>query len=399
MVDSALPPDIPSLLERIAELRPLLEKNAAAGEADRRVSQESIDALEAVGAFRVTQPAEFGGYEGNSRAQVDVGAAVGRADGGTGWVVALTNIANWLTSLYPRQAQLDVWGEDRNAKVSVVLATNGKTTPVEGGYRVSGEWSYNSASWHTQWAILGAELVDENGQFVDTAQLLIPRTDLEFKDTWYVAGMRSSGSNTLVANDIFVPEHRVLPGEPALLGKYPGTTDDTPGVYRAGWIPVLNIILVGPQLGLGRAVLDRVIAKADTKGIAYTSFERQTDSVAFQLDVAKAALLLEAAEGFAHRATDEIDIPAEVGEYPDYLTRARNRAYVGWIVEHVSRAIEILLTAHGSGAFAEVNPLQRLWRDQAVASRHAFVLPALGYELYGKALLGRDDGDSVTPLV
>lgn len=399
MVDSNLPPDIPALLQRIEEIRPLIEKNAAEGEENRRVSQESIDALESIGAFRVTQPARYGGYEGNSRAQIDVGAAVGRGDGGTAWVVALTNIANWLTALYPAQAQEDVWGEDRNAKVSVVLATNGKTKRVGGGYRVSGEWSYNSASWHTTWAILGAELVDEDGEFVDTAQLLIPRSDLQFKDTWYVAGMRSSGSNNLTATDIFVPDHRVMRGEPALTGLYPGTTDDTPGVYRAGWIPVLNIILVGPQLGLGRAVLDRVVAKASSKGIAYTSFERQSDSVAFQLDIAKAALLLDAAEGFAHRATDEIDIPAEEGVYPDYLTRARNRAYVGWIVEHVARAIEMLLTAHGSGAFAEVNPLQRLWRDQAVASRHAFVLPALGYELYGKALLGREDGDSVTPLV
>lgn len=399
MVDSNLPSDIPALLRKIDEIRPLIEKNAAEGEENRRVSQETVDALEAIGAFRVTQPARYGGYEANSRAQVDVGAAVGRGDGGTAWVVALTNIANWLTALYPAQAQEDVWGVDRNAKVSVVLATNGKTQRVEGGYRVSGEWSYNSASWHTTWAILGAELVDESGAFVDTAQLLIPRSDLEFKDTWYVAGMRSTGSNTLSANDIFVPDHRVMRGEPALTGVYPGTTEDTPGVYRAGWIPVLNIILVGPQLGLGRAVLDRVVAKAGSKGIAYTSFERQSDSVAFQLDIAKAALLLDAADGFAHRATDEIDVPAEAGVYPDYLTRARNRAYVGWIVEHVARAIEMLLTAHGSGAFAEVSPLQRLWRDQAVASRHAFVLPALGYELYGKALLGREDGDSVTPLV
>ncbi|CDJ99309.1 MULTISPECIES: acyl-CoA dehydrogenase family protein [Micrococcales] len=399
MVDSSLPPDISALLERIDEIRPLIEKNAAQGEAERRVSQESIDALEAIGAFRVTQPAKYGGYEGDSRAQVDVGAAVGKGDGGTAWVVALTNIANWLTALYPEKAQDDVWGEDRNAKVSVVLATNGKTQRVDGGYLVSGEWSYNSASWHTQWAILGAELVDENGDFVDTAQLLIPRSDLGFKDIWHVAGMRSSGSNALSATDVFVPDHRVMRGEPALRGTYPGTTEDTPAVYRAGWIPVLNIILVGPQLGMGRAVLERVISKADSKAIAYTSFERQSDSIAFQLDIAKAALLLEAAEGFAHRATDEIDIPAAQGVYPDYLTRARNRAYVGWIVEHTARAIEMLLTAHGSGAFAEVNPLQRLWRDQAVASRHAFVLPALGYELYGKALLGREDGDSVTPLV
>jgi len=398
LAEQALAADIPSLIEKIDELRPMLEANGAKGEADRRVTQESIDALEAIGAFRVTQPKKYGGFQGLSQDHVDVARAVGRGDGGTGWITALINMAGWLTALLPEQAQDEVWGEDPNAKVTVILATNGKTRRVPGGYIVSGEWSYASGSWHAEWSFLGAELVDEDGNFDDAAQLLIPKTDLGYKDTWYVAGMRSSGSNTWTADEVFVPDHRVLRGTPAILGEYPGTTADTPAVYRAGWIPWLNVILAGAQLGIGRAVLDKVIAGA-SKPIAYTSIAHKSDSVAFQLDVAKAALTLDSADLMIERACREIDEPAAAGVYPDYLTRARNRAYVGWAAETVSRAIETLLTAHGSGGFAEVNAIQRFWRDQAVAARHAFILPALGYELYGKALLGRDDGDSVTPLV
>lgn len=391
--------DIPDLLRKIEEISPLLREHAAEGEANRRVSQPSIDALEAIGAFRVTQPKRFGGFEGNSRAQVDVARAVGMADGGTAWVVALINISNWLTGLLPTRAQDEVWGEDPNAKVSVVLATNGTSRRVDGGYVISGEWSYSSGSMHTDWAIVGANLVDEDGAFDDTAQVLMPRSEMGYKDTWFVAGMRSSGSNTVVADEVFVPDHRVIRGTPALTGTYPGTDDETPGVYRAGWIPVLNVILIGAQLGMGRAVLDRVTQKAPSKAVAYTNIGSQAEWGAFQIDLAKAALLLDAADALAYRACAEIDVPAQRGEYPDYLVRARNRAYVGWIVEHVGRAIEMLLTLHGSGAFAEVNVLQRFWRDQAAVARHAFVLPNLGYELYGKALLGRTDGDDLTPLV
>ena len=386
------------MLEKIEELRPMLDANGAQGEQNRRVLQESVDALEAIGAFRVTQPKKYGGYQGLSQDHVDVARAVGRGDGGTGWITALINMAGWLTALLPDQAQEDVWGEDPNTKVTVVLATNGKTRRVPGGYMVSGEWGYASGSWHAEWSFLGAELVDEDGNFDDAAQLLIPKSDLQYRDTWYVAGMRSSGSNTWVADDIFVPDYRVLRGSPALLGEYPGTDEDTPAVYKAGWIPWLNVILAGAQLGIGRAVLDKVIAGSN-KPIAYTSIAHKSDSVAFQLDIAKAALTLDSADLMVARACREIDEPAAAGVYPDYLTRARNRAYVGWAAETVSKAIEMLLTAHGSGGFAEVNSIQRFWRDQAVASRHAFILPALGYELYGKALLGREDGDSVTPLV
>ena len=398
MTDHTMAPDIPTMLEKIEELRPMLDANGAQGEQNRRVLQESVDALEAIGAFRVTQPKKYGGYQGLSQDHVDVARAVGRGDGGTGWITALINMAGWLTALLPEQAQEDVWGEDRNTKVTVVLATNGKTRRVPGGYMVSGEWGYASGSWHAEWSFLGAELVDEDGNFDDAAQLLIPKSDLQYRDTWYVAGMRSSGSNTWVADDIFVPDHRVLRGSPALLGEDPGTNEDTPAVYKAGWIPWLNVILAGAQLGIGRAVLDKVIAGSN-KPIAYTSIAHKSDSVAFQLDIAKAALTLDSADLMVARACREIDEPAAAGVYPDYLTRARNRAYVGWAAETVSKAIEMLLTAHGSGGFAEVNSIQRFWRDQAVAARHAFILPALGYELYGKALLGREDGDSVTPLV
>lgn len=391
-------PDVPSLLAKVDELRPMLEANGAKGEEDRRVVQESVDALEAIGAFRVTQPKKYGGFQGVSQDHVDIARAVGRADGGTGWITALINMAGWLTALMPEKAQDEVWGEDPNTKVTVVLATNGKTKRVDGGYIVSGEWSYASGSLHAQWAFLGAELVDENNNFDDAAQLLIPASEMTLKETWFVSGMRSSGSNTWVAEDVFVPDYRVLRGTPALLGEYPGTDANTPDVYKAGWIPWLNVILAGAQLGIGRAVLDKVIAGA-SKPIAYTSIAHKSDSVAFQLEIAKAALTLDSADLMIARACDEIDGPAAAGFYPDYLTRARNRAYVGWAAETVSHAIEMLLTANGSGGFAEVNSLQRFWRDQAVAARHAFILPALGYELYGKALLGREDGPTVTPLV
>lgn len=74
-----------------------------------------------------------------------------------------------------------------------------------------------------------------------------------------------------------------------------------------------------------------------------------------------------------------------------YNARARVRADIGWAVQNVTEAISLLLTAHGSAAFAEASPIQRFWRDQAVVARHGYVSPPITYEIYGKALLGVDD--------
>jgi alkylation response protein AidB-like acyl-CoA dehydrogenase len=392
----ATTPDAAELVARVRELEPLLARNAAQGETDRRVVEESITALTEAGIFRIAQPKRYGGYETSMRTMLDVSAAVAEADGGTAWVVTLCNVCAWLVGLFSEQAQDDVWGTNPDAKVSGVLAPTAETTTVDGGYRVTGRWYYNSGSWHADWAGVGIPITDANGEVVDQGMALIPRTDLELEDTWFVAGMRSSGSNCLIANDVFVPAHRVMSVPPAIEGNYATERTDEP-LYRSAMVPILALVLAGPQLGLGRKALAIVREKAAKKAISYTHYTAQADSVAFQLQLAEAAMRIDTAHLHAYRAADDIDTAAANGTYPEVLARARVRADTGWAVQHITQAIDGLLFAHGAGSFAEVNPLQRIWRDSAVAARHAVILPSVGYEVYGKALLGRDD--QITPLI
>jgi alkylation response protein AidB-like acyl-CoA dehydrogenase len=386
-----------ALVARINELAPLLKKNAVEGEQNRRVVQESIDALTEAGAFKVSVPKRYGGYAMDMRSMLDVSKAVGAADGGTAWVVTLVNVCNWFAGLFPEQAQDEVFGADPDVRISGVLTPTATAEKVDGGYKVTGRWYYNSGSWHASWAVLGVPLQDGTGAVVDQALALIPTDQMTLEETWFVAGMKSSGSNCLVADDVFVPEHRIMSVPPAVEGQYPGTQADTEPLYRAAFVPVAALVLVGTQLGLGQAALDFVIEKAPKKAISYTFFEKQSESVAFQLKIAEAAQLLDTANLHAYRAAQDIDEAAVSGEYLDYTARARVRADVGWVAEHVTRAIDILLSAHGAGGFAESSPLQRIWRDSATAARHAIVSPAVSYEVYGKALLGVDE--QITPLV
>lgn len=384
------------LLARVRDLQPLLEHNAAQGESDRRVVEESITALTEAGVFRVAQPARYGGYETSLRTMLDVSAAVAEADGGTAWVVALSNVCAWVVGLMPEQAQNDVWADNPDARVCGVFTPTAETTKVDGGYRVSGRWYYNSGSWHADWAAMGIPITNAAGETVDQGMALLPRAELGFEETWFVAGMKSSGSNCLIAEDVFVPTHRVMSVPPAMEGHYDTEhTEET--LYRSALAPVLCLVLAGPQLGMGRKVLDIVRGKADRKAISYTNYTAQSDSVAFQLQLAESAMKIDTAHLHAYRAAEDIDSAAAAGTYPDVPTRARVRADTGWIAQNITQAIDTLLFAHGAGSFADVNPLQRLWRDSAVAARHAFVVPNVNYEVYGKALLDRDD--QITPLI
>jgi alkylation response protein AidB-like acyl-CoA dehydrogenase len=218
---AAAVPAAEELLTRIRELQPLIEQHAAQGEQDRRVVEESIKALTDAGVFKIAQPRRYGGYQVSVRTMLDVSAAVAEADGGTGWVVALGNVCAWLTGLFSEQAQDEVWGADPDARVSGVLAPSCESVKVDGGFRVTGRWFYNSGSWHSSWAILGFPIVNAEGEMIDQGLALIPFTDLAIEETWFVAGMSSTGSNCLIATDVFVPEHRIMSGLQALEGQYP----------------------------------------------------------------------------------------------------------------------------------------------------------------------------------
>jgi Acyl-CoA dehydrogenase, C-terminal domain len=185
-------------------------------------------------------------------------------------------------------------------------------------------------------------LIDESGEVVDQGLALIPRGGLDLEETWFVAGMKSTGSNCLIATDVFGPSHRIVSVPPAIEGHYATEFSDE-AFYRSAFVPILALVLAGPQLGLGRAALDIVREKAAKKPISCTSYTAQADSVAFQLQLAEAAMLIDTAHLHAYRAAGDID------------------------------------------------------RDSSVAARHAVVLPVIGYEVYGKALLGRED--HITPLV
>ncbi len=386
------------VLDNLRALVPELKANAFENEKARRLSDDTLDALRLAGAFRVAAPKRFGGLETNLRTMLDVSAIIAEGDAGASWVTTLSNVNDWAVGLYDDQAQAEVYADGPDAIIAGVVSPGGTARPVPGGYLVSGTWPYASASLHSNWFTGGVLINDDDGDLLDQGMALIPRSDYRIDDTWFVAGMRASGSNTVVAEDVFVPEHRMLSMIPAFSGS--NVADRTDSAFaRSAFGPMLVMVLVGPQLGMGRAALELVRTKAAGKALAYTVFERQADSVAFQMMLAEAALKVDTAHLHAYRAAEDVQRAAEAGEYPDLLSRARIRGDAAVALRSITEALNILIDATGAGAFADVNALQRIWRDSNVAARHAVMLPRVSIETYGKALLGVELHDHITPII
>lgn len=390
-------PSSDELVARAAELVPLLRANAATTEKERRVVEENIEAIEAAGLYRICVPSRLGGLETDLTTSLRISTELARGDGSTAWASTLMNVCAWVTGLFPERTQQEVWGENPTARVCGVIAPTSSSRKVEGGQVVTGKWGFASGCLHSQWAGLGVPIADEAGEPVDQGMALISMAELSIEDTWYVAGMRGTGSNTLVADEVFVPDHRILSVTRAIGGDYP-TEHQNESLYRSALVPVLALVLVAPQVGLAKQAMEIVQGSlAKGRGISYTFYDKSLLAPTTQLQMAKAAQLIDTAELHMLRAGADIDRAAASGDYLDFTTRARVRADVGTIAQRCREAVDLLLNVHGAGSFAEANPMQRVWRDLETGSRHAVVNPEIGFELYGRALLGVEE--QITALI
>ena len=375
---------------RASALVPLIREHGEQSSVDGRVVPEVMQALEAQGLFKLFVPRRYGGYEENMRTLMETLAEVARGDGSTAWAVALLNMGTWFATTFSQQAQDDVFGANPEAKCCGVFTPGSKAEPVEGGYLVSGQWPYSSGSFAADWATLGIVLDVAEGE--DPRGLaLIPEEAWTIKTTWFVAGMKGSGSNTIVVEDHFVPGHRIQPFAAMLEADFATPHKATERNSNMAFIVVAALALVAAQLGLARRALELTLEKLPNKPVAYTKYTAAKNSPAHHLGVASAATKFNMAELLMQQASSDIDNAAACGKLPDLLTRARIRNNTGIIAELVKDGIDALMTANGAGSFADANVLNQIWRDAEIAGRHAYVTPEVGKELYGRVLLGADD--------
>jgi len=367
------------LVRRASEIRPLLAEHAARTEAERQVVPEVMAALEEAGLFEVLVPKHVGGLGATMATQLAVAAELAKGCASSAWVQTLINVSTWAAA---RMAPEEMFAGPVRPRVCGVLAPSGSATPVEGGHRVTGSWGFASGSFHATSFIGGVLVLDEAGEVTGFGTAMLPFSDLSIEDTWHVAGMCGTASNTVVADDVFVPADRFVPfGAPGQTG------DDPADHWPMG--TVLAIVLVGPLLGSARACAETITAKASTRPISYTSYTTTSSSMVAASELAGATLEIDTAWLHAFQATAYVDAVGQ-GAQRDLHEEARIRGQIGYLTTTLRHAVDRLLDVGGAGCFATANTVQRQWRDLNVGSRHAFLATNVSLETYGRSMFDLD---------
>ena len=235
-------------------------------------------------------------------------------------------------------------------------------------------------------------ILDRDGQVVDAGFAALPLDGeaVRIRDTWHVAGLAASGSNTVVAEQARVPKPLVLRFSQMRRGSGAGAAvrDLEP---RDRWPvePLFPLGVLSPMLGAAMALLEAVQASFATRPVIGWKYAAQADSQAFVGQLGEAALEIDSAWLHVRRAASHIDETAQTRALSGF-EKARIQADCGYAMRQLRRAGERLMEVAGPGAFAAASPLQRHWRDLSIGTRHTALNTCLSNELYGRALLGQD---------
>jgi 3-hydroxy-9,10-secoandrosta-1,3,5(10)-triene-9,17-dione monooxygenase len=375
------------VLQRTRALVPLLRENAIRTERERKVAPENIEALAAAGVFRLTLPRSHGGYEASVATQIEVLAEVARGCGSTSWVASVYSVGTWLAALFPDDAQDEVFATP-DVRVTVVATPTAVAQPVEGGYRVTGRWGFNTGCLDAHWAFLGAMLEgreDPGGHIV----MLIPYDQLEIVDDWFVSGLVGTGSCTVRSDDVFVPERRVqfMQDEAAASYATPNRNAEL-ALYRIPRAPLIVANSLGAPLGLGRAAMDAFMERLPGRRITFTTYDDQSSAPLTHLQVAEAAMKLDSAGFHVRRCAELVDGKAAANEPYTVEERVLVRMDLGWVTGLAREVALILQDASGATSIHERVPIQRIARDIQALALHGVLNPNTNLELYGRVLCG-----------
>jgi len=388
-------PEPAEIVGRAEGLVPVLASRAREAERQRRVPAETIAQLREAGLFRLLQPRSGGGWGQGIRTFSDVARTVARGCASTAWVYGFLVVhANMLQGM-SAEGRAEVFGPDGFAFVTTSsgfqATPSGRAVPANGGWRVTGRWPYASASLNADWAFVMTVEAGELGS--GPLGLVIPITELAVLDVWHYSGMAATGSNDLVAEDVFVPARRRWdPPKPQGSDPWPwnGTRPDPPwDAPMQGFSPLKTFGILQPAVAVGaaEAALELFRERVATRVVAFGQGPQYGHREAWAR-YARAASTVRLARLLQD---DQVRIVEQVTENGAVLSAddaAMLRVGSAHVAELARDAVAVIMDGAGSSVHHLDHALQRIQRDIDTLKSHSYLNWDGAATTAGSALLG-----------
>jgi len=376
------------LLARARALAPLLESASDTIEASRRLAPAVVDALHDAALFRLLMPRFLAGGEVDPVTFVHVIEAIAMVDASTAWCLCQAAGCSMVGAYLTPEIAREIFGP-RDAVLAWGPGPDARAVAVDGGYRVSGTWSFASGCRHATWLGGHAPIVEADGAARRRADgshesrtMLFPSTRAEIVDVWHVSGLRGTGSDAFTVSDLFVPHAYSVSRDDPAERRHPGALYCFPSgsLYASGFAAV--------AMGLARTMLDAFVELARDK-TPRGGRRALRDNHVVQSQVAQAEARLRSARMFLVGSLDEIWRAVGRSGTLTLDQRMTIRLAATYAIHQAKEVADIAYQAAGSSAIFTAGPFERRFRDihavtQQLQGRQAH------FETVGQFLLGLD---------
>lgn len=355
-------------------MRELVTAEAAECERARTLTPAVVDAMWSCGLMTSFNPAAAGGAEPSFTEMIETWIEMAWQDGSFGWIGIANMPSSFAAATYlPDDGFAEVFtANDNRVTMGGQFFPNGQGTVVDGGYRLSGSWSFGSGTGHSEYVAAGFFPMDDGEMrwiaegIPDMQVAVIPREEITFNDGWFVQGLRGTGSYDYSAIDVFVPARRTF----ALFTRDPmrGSSPAT----RMGMMPVTAAGHASWALGVSKSMLDDVQELAATK-FRMSDMASLASRPTFQKGLAHHVSAWRAARLLVLDAFTTAESAVAAGEELTPMLRADMRAAAVFATDVARQCAEWAHLAAGTTSIREGSRLERAFRDIYTGTQHAFI--------------------------
>lgn len=366
--------DLPA---RAARLAPLADEYAQYGDEHGQLAEPVVEALHREGLFGMWVPKSLGGAELDPVSSLQVIENLAYGDPSAGWVMMAAALAIGTGAAYlGDEAVEELFGGDRLPVIAGQGTRPGIAVPQDGGFLLSGSWSFASGIKHGT-HIHTLALI----QGTDEARIFVlPVEQVELIDNWDVMGLRATGSIDYTAESVFVREpytHMSVTETPRRGGS----------VYRLGIIGFASICHSGWAGGIGRRLLDEIAGMVRARG---GPSGPQGSSPSFQEQYAQAEARYRSARAFVYETWKDVKQTLDRG---DGLSTRQHTLIRLALANSTWSAHDVALFAYKAAGTAGLRSgtMQRLFRDMHAGTQHVTSSPPV-YQAVGRELAGLAEG-------
>ncbi|MGV0645292.1 acyl-CoA dehydrogenase family protein [Mycolicibacterium sp. XJ2546] len=355
-------------------MRELVAAEAAESERTRTLTPAVVEAMWDTGLMSAFNPVAAGGVEPSFAEMIETWIEMAWQDGSFGWIGIANLPSSFAAACYlPDEGFAEVFtANDNRVALGGQFFPNGQGHAVDGGYRISGSWSFGSGTGHSEYVAAGFLPMDDGevrwiSEGVPDMQVaVIPREQIGFNDGWHVQGLKATGSYDYSADDVFVPASRTFPlftREPRR-GASPATRMGLMGMTAAGhasW-----------ALGVAKSMLDDVEELAATK-FRMSDMASLASRPTFQKGLAHHVAAWRAARLLVLQAFGDAETAVASGAELTPTLRADMRVAAVYATDVARQCAEWAHLVAGTSAIREGTRLERAFRDMYTGTQHAFI--------------------------